>query len=373
MDFEFPEDALMLRDMLRRFVQKEAQPLEMKYFTAGRLEPEQSARLRRSIEQLGLWGLTAPEQYGGGGLDLVTGCVIQEELGQTFIPVDIGEMSPLLYACDERQVPQYLEPALAGERRLVLALREPGRSRPAEWTATASPVEGDAGFLLNGSKVLAAQPGADDFFIVFANAPAGLTAFLLDVDQPGAQVCSNGEVGLKLSDCKVGPEALLGEPGGALRLAAEDAPRAWIELGARYVGITQRLLDMAVAYARDWVALGEPLAVRPAIQRMLAEISVELESVRWLVYHAAWLVDTGGAKENRLAAMQVRLASGEMLKRTVDRVSMIYAGPGPSASIDPQRFVRSAVPFDALELSLDYARAAISSEVLDLDHLGGET
>jgi len=370
MDFEFPEDAVMLRDMLRRFVQKEAQPLEMKYFTAGRLEPEQSARLRRSIEQLGLWGLTAPEQYGGGGLDLVTGCVIQEELGQTFIPVDIGEISPLLYACDGEQVSQYLEPALAGERHLVLAAREPGKPRPQEWLTRAVEADGKS-FFLNGDKVIASQPGKDDFFIVFAQAPAGLTAFLLDVDQPGTQVCSNGAFSLKLSDCRVGPEAVLGQLGEALKLVPEEAPRAWIEMGARYVGITQRLLDMAVAYARDWMALGEPLAVRPAIQRMVAELSVELESTRWLVYHAAWLVDSGGAKENRLAAMQVRLAAGEMLKRAVDRVTMIFAGPGPSGSIDPQRFVRSAVPFDALELSLEYARAAISNEVLGLDHLGG--
>ncbi len=142
MDFEFSDDAVMLRDMLRRFIQKEALPLEMKFFNAGCLAPEESARLRRAVEQLGLWGLTVPEQYGGGGLDLVTSCVIQEELGQTFIPVDTGEVSPLLYACEGEQIAQYLEPAVAGERRLVLAAREPGKVRPQDWTASAAGGEG---------------------------------------------------------------------------------------------------------------------------------------------------------------------------------------------------------------------------------------
>lgn len=376
MDFEFPPDALMLRDMLRRFVQKEARPLEMKYFTAGELAPEESARLRRSIEQMGLWGLTVPEQFGGG-LDLVTCCVIQEELGQTFIPVEIGEVTPVLYSCAGEQVSRYLEPALAGERRVILAAREPGKSRPADWMTNAVPVdEAASGYLLNGLKSISSQPGEGDFFIVFAGIPAGsvgLTAFLLDDGHPGLVVSRNGDITLALRDCVVGPEALLGKPGGALSLGAQEAPRLWIQMGAQYVGIVQRLLEMVVEYTRDWVALGAPLAVRPAIQRMVADISVELEGARWLVYHAAWLADIGQSDSIRLQAAQVRLATGEMLKRAVDCATMMYAGPGPSAQIEPQRLVRSVVPFDALELSMENARAAITAKVLNLDDLGGDS
>lgn len=375
MDFEFPPDALMLRDMLRRFVQKEARPLEMKYFTAGELAPEESARLRRSIEQMGLWGLTAPEEFGGG-LDLVTCCVIQEELGQTFIPVEIGEVTPLLYACAGEQVSRYLEPALAGERRVILAAREPGKSRPTDWTTHAVPVdEAASSYILNGQKSIVSQPGEADFFIVFARIAAGsngLTAFLLDRGLPGLVVSTNGDITLALRDCAISSEALLGTPGGALLLGEREAPRLWVQMGARYVGIVQRLLEMVVEYTRDWVALGAPLAVRPAIQRMIAEMSVDLESARWLVYHAAWLADSGQSDSIRLAAAQVRLATGEMLKRAVDRATMMYAGPGPSTQIEPQRLVRSAVPLDALELSVENARAAIAVEVLSLKGLWGD-
>lgn len=370
MDFELPPDALMLRDMLRRFVQKEARPLEMKYFNTGELAPEESARLRRSIEQMGLWGLTAPEKFGGG-LDLVTCCVIHEELGQTFIPVEVGEVTPLLYACTGEQVSRYLEPALAGESRVILAAREPGKSRPVDWTTQA--VLSGRGYILNGKKSIASKPREGDFCIVFAHTQngSGPSAFLVDVGNPGLVMSANGDNTLIIEDCTVGPENLLGSPGEALLLGAQEAPRVWIMTGARYVGIVQRLLEIVVEYTRDWVSLGAPLAVRPAIQRMVAEMSVDLESARWLVYHAAWLVDSGHSDSIRLQAVQVRLATGEILKRAIDRATMMYAGPGPSTQIEPQRLVRSAVPLDALELSVENARAAIAAEVLGLGDLGG--
>ena len=112
MDFTFPSDTLMLRDMLRRFLLKEARPLEMKYFQTGELDRQEQARLRQAVQQLGLWGLMVPEEFGGGGLDTVTACVIEEELGTTFVPVEMGEISPVLYACQGEQVTRFLEPAV---------------------------------------------------------------------------------------------------------------------------------------------------------------------------------------------------------------------------------------------------------------------
>jgi acyl-CoA dehydrogenase len=379
MEFDFPKDTLMLRDMLRRFVQKEARPLEMDYFNNGELKPEQRARLRRAVEQLGLWNLMAPEQFGGGGLDTVTACLIEEELGGVFIPLEIGNVPPLLYACQDEQVSQFLEPALEGSRKPVIAAREPGPSgvRPDAWKTIAQP-DGD-GYLLNGQKVLSAIPGTDDFLVVFAVTGNGnpsqetaSTAFLLEPGTPGLSI-SNGNRRsstqgfiLSLQECRVGADQILGEPGKALSLAADEAPRAWIQMGARYVGMVERLIEMAAEHARDWVSLGGPLGVRPAIQRMLAEMRVEVESVRWLVYHAAWVVDTQTPDQSRLSAAQVRLASGEMLKHAVDRATMIYNGPGPSLEIEPQRLVQSMVPMDALDQALEHARAVVANQMLKL-------
>ena len=361
MDFELPADTLMLRDMLRRFIRKEAQPLEMKYFTTGQLAPEERLRLRRAVEQMGLWGLTVPEAYGGG-LDLVGACVLDEELGQTFIPVEIGEVAAVLYACSGDQVGNYLEPALAGDRRPILAAREPGRLKPEEWTTTAQSVADS--YILTGQKILSVAPEPRDFLVVYAQAEQGLTAFVLDAGCPGVELSINGEVMLTLAGCQAEASALLGQPGRALALGAEEAPKAWIRSGARYVGAATRLMEMAVEHARSWVALGEPLSIRPAIQRMLAEMQVDIESARWMVYHAAWLVDSSAKDDLRIAAARVRLATGEMLQRSVDRATMVFAGPGPSPQIEPQRFVRSLAPPETLEFAMQQARAVITAAML---------
>ena len=365
MDFDFPPDIIMLRDMLRKFVQKEARPLEMKYFTNGRLEPEERQRLHQAIEQMGLWGLTVPEDYGGG-LDLVSTCLIEEELGKTFIPLEIGEVPTTLYACADGQIAQYLEPSLAGERRAITAAREPGPGgcRPENWVTTASPLNG--GYLVSGRKSLSTLPAPEDFLILFAHTSEGLSAFLLDCGEPELRfACTDGVV-LELEDFPLGKDTLLGELGEALTIGVEAAPRAWIRMGARYIGIVERLIEMAGEHARDWVSLGAPLAVRPAIQDMLAEMRVDVESARWLVYHAAWLADNRSVNEVRGQAIQVRLATGMMLQRAIDRTTMVFAGPGPSAQLEPLRMVKSLVPPEALQAALQQARAAIAVEELNL-------
>jgi alkylation response protein AidB-like acyl-CoA dehydrogenase len=362
MDFEFSDDALMLRDMLRRFLEKEARPLEMKYFTNGCLEPNEQARLRRAIDQLGLWGLMAPEEFGGGGLDMITTCVIEEELGQTFVPIEMGDVPAHLYACSDGQVARYLEPALAGERHAFIAAREPDVLQPEDWVTHVQQVPD--GYVLNGVKLLSQVPSPQDFLILFARDGEGLSTFLLEESSPGMKVSENGGIRLLLSDCRVGGEALLGHAGKALELGAKQGPQSWIRTGARYMGIVQRLIEMSAEHARDWVALGAPLGARPAVKRMLAELKVDVESTRWLVYHAAWLFDKGQEQGARASAAHVRLASGEMLKRAVERVTMIYAGPGPSEQIEAHLLVKSMVPPETLKLDLKYARAAIAVEVL---------
>ena len=360
MDFEFSSDAIMLRDMLRRFVEDEAKPLEMKYFSSGGLEENERARLRTVIEQMGLWGITVPEKFGGGGLDLVTACLLEEELGKTFLPMEIGDVPPLLYACQGEQIEKFLNPALAGRRHPLLAAREPNAFKPENWKTTATP-EGQA-YILNGKKLLSAMPSGQDFIIVLAMAPAGISAFMLEPNQDGIRIVKNGGAALQLEQCRTESSFLLGECGQALNLGVETAPGACIRLGARHVGLSDRLLDMAAGYAKSWVALGALLKERPAVQRMLAEVKVQIESTRWLVYHAAWLTDKQGP--SRLLAAEVRLAVGEMLSNATNLTTMIYGGPGPSPQVEVHRYVQSAIPMEALEFGLDCARIAIAAELL---------
>ena len=372
MDFEFSPDALMLRDMLHRFMEKEIRPLERNYVSRGFLEPPEQARVQRAVEQMGLWGITVPEKWGGGGLDLVTCCLLDEELGKTFIPVQIGEVPPMLYACQGAQAKNYLEPALAGERKVWLALREPGALLPEAWTTSA--VQQNGNYVINGDKLLVGTPDPGDFMIVFAKGASGVSAFLIDADQdgllsvksiPGRKNEPEGSVNpvtLRLKDCAVPTDTLLGQEGQALSLGADLAPVFWIRAGARYVGLADRLVGMAAEYARDWVALGEPLQAKPAVQRMLAEMRVKIDGTRWMVYHAAWTGDQG--KPLQLLAAEVRLSAIEMLQSVVDYSSMIFGGPGPSLAIELQRLVQSPIPTEAMDIALRSARSIIAGDLL---------
>lgn len=371
MDFDFAPDTLMLRDMLKRFVQKDVRPLEMKYFTNGRLEPEERDHLRRAIEQMGLWGLTVPEEHGGG-VDMVTACLLEIELGKSFVPLEIGEVPQSLYACSGEQISHYLKPALAGERRAILAVREPGRIHPQSWSMQAIPggngAQGD--YVLNGQKVVETYPKPEDFLVVMARSAQGYSAFLVDADnsQLTCQMSKPGdrEFTLQFVNMQVSKHALIGEPDGALQMLASAAPSTRIRLGARYVGIVERLLEMALEHAKDWVVFEAPMSARPAVQRMLAETHAELESARWLVYHAAWLAGLDREDQLRQAAANVRLITGKLLQAAVERVTLVYAGPGPAGGIGPSQFGYSAISPETLEMALEKARAEIATALLDL-------
>jgi alkylation response protein AidB-like acyl-CoA dehydrogenase len=182
----------------------------------------------------------------------------------------------------------------------------------------------------------------------------------------GMSFIQEHEYTLLLQDCRLGREFVLGEQGKALEFIKEEAPRAWVLTGARYVGMVARLIEMATEHARDWVIFEAPLLARPAIQRMLADLQVEVESSRWLVYHAAWLIDNQKTDRIRCSAAQVRLATGIMLQRAIDYITMIYNGPGPDAQIEPRRLVQSVVPAEALDLAIAHTRAFLAADILHL-------
>jgi acyl-CoA dehydrogenase len=358
MDFELSADHQMLREMLRRFVEKDLLPLEMGFYTRGHLLPEERSRVRGAVEQMGLWGAGVPEKHGGPGLDTLSLCLIERELGRTFVPVELGDVPPALLACAGGQVPAYLEPALAGQRRAILAVREPGSPDPRAWTTTA---DRDGEIVLRGRKWIGFEPEERDFFLVFARHPMGPTAFLLDAGLDGLRVTGGDPPALELQGVRVPEESILGEPGGALRLGAEAAPRGAIRLGARATGITERLAEMAAEHAKTWVSLGASLAVRPAIQSMLAEMRTELEAARWLVLHAAWLADRG--EDVRLPAARVRLFTTRMLQQAIRCTTLAFAGPAPEPEEGFVRQARAMVPREALALAQFHMQAALAAEL----------
>jgi acyl-CoA dehydrogenase len=168
---------------------------------------------------------------------------------------------------------------------------------------------------------------------------------------------------LKLENAPVAGANILGEVGGALKLGRKYQDARAARGAARKVGIACRLLEASSQYARDWKALGQPLAVRPSVQRDLAEMAGEIDAARWLVYHAAWQIDEG-----RDAAEHVRRAglyASEMVRRAIDRTIAIHGGPTLETDLPMLRIYGAPVKPGITQRILELQRALIASNLID--------
>ncbi len=337
MDFDLPEELGMVRDTLREFVQNELVPIEQSVLVREKggswgapIPREQYEHLKELAVEQGLWGMTVPEALGGGGLNTLGACLAAEELGKTFIPFDFGDLPPLLYDANAEQQQAFLAPMVAGEKECRLALREPESNGSTDLKALAQ--RNGQGWLLNGTKL--ADEG--DVWLVFARAEEGVTCFIVEKDWPGVTFRDGM---LALENVSVPAANVLGEIGGAYALGKKYASARWVQAAARKVGIAARLLEMSSQYARDWKALGQALAVRPAVQRDLAEMAVSIDAARWLVYRAACEIDAG--HEATEDARRASLFASEMVERVIDRTVQLYGGPAFAADLPMLRIYRA--------------------------------
>ena len=210
MDFALSEELQMIRDMARDFVTNELLPIESQVLVldgqpgkrGAPIPREKYDALKKKAVDQGLWAMTAPEALGGGGLSTLGACLVAEELGKTFVDFDFGDVPPILFEANAEQIEKYLKPAIAGEKEIALALREP---KGDEITTSASR-DGDA-WILNGTKFAKEA----DIHLVFARADIGATCFIVEnlVTQ---------DRNLILKDARVPASNVFGEIGKAFAL-----------------------------------------------------------------------------------------------------------------------------------------------------------
>jgi len=324
-DFNFNEDAEMVRQTVHEFVRRDLLPREPAFLnakTAAERE-ELSRNATGMIKEMGLYSAGVPEEFGGGGLGPIETCIIASELSQTIIPIDWGEPTPVLYECSDTQRSEWLLPVVRGDKTYAIAFREPSAAAPQPATTAEAH---DSGFILNGTKLLS-RPQFD-FCLVFAQAAPGPTCFILEPDVPGSSI-RNTDAGaeLILKDCIVPVDRVLGEPGQALLLGQKWFGLSRIIRAAQIVGVCDRLLEITAQYARDWTQMGEHISDRKPVFQALAEIAGDLASLRWLVYHVAWLAAQG--KSVTYDSMLVRLHSRRVLAESVNRSIRIHGGTNP--------------------------------------------
>jgi acyl-CoA dehydrogenase len=386
MDFAIPEDLAMIQKLVNDFVNDQLKPLERTILGKAAdlsdsityLPAETEEKLVKMVQELGLWGVGIPDELGGAGLGVLGTSLVEEELAQTILPFNFGDVTPILFDCDENQKQAYFLPALNRQKYAYLALLEPGKQ--ADITAIETTATRDNGhYVLNGRKVSFSRAGNDYFAIVFAvtdpekGRKGGITCFIVDKDAPGFTIVGGEEkqgwesqtrqpIFLTFDNCKVSADNILGEEGKAFQLGKKWLPQRRIVRAARTVGVGHRLLEEATLQAQNWTAFGQPISKRPSIQAALAEIAAHIHAAELMVYEAAWKADKGDPIR-RHAAM-VKLFSTQMIHQISDRAAHIWNAPPYIAGQPMERFCRNALADSAVEYGLDLQRNVIASDIL---------
>jgi alkylation response protein AidB-like acyl-CoA dehydrogenase len=283
------------------------------------------------------------------GLGAVMHALIEIELGRTFVPFKLGgDADNILFEANDEQKDAYLRPTIEGSRHSCFAITEPGAGSDARNIRTTAVRDGDE-WVINGEKTFITGGDVADFVMVFAvtdkerGADGGVTCFLVDREAgwTSATIPTMGEWGpasLSFEDVRVPHSAILGEEGGGFALAMRWIGKGRYLLPARALGSCERLVEMALEQANNRVTFGEPIANRQAIQWMVADSAVEIESLRWLVLTAAWQVDQG--VDSRQAQSMAKLAGGVHANQIVDRVLQIHGGMGYTRELPIERWYR---------------------------------
>ena len=383
MDFEIPEELKMVQSLVRDFVHDQLKPLERDILgrAAGLkdarayLPPETEDRLMKMATDIGLWGLSVPEELGGMGLTTLGNCLAEEELAQTIVPFNFGDVSPILFECNAEQRERYFLPHFSRQKQAYIALLEPQKEAgfPSMQTK-AERVNGD--YVIGGRKVSFSRAGDDYFAVVFAATGAegkGTTCFFVDQASPGFTVTGGEEavgwrtqikapLSLTFADCRVPAQNILGQPGEAFQLSRKWLPARRLVRGARCVGVGQRLLEEAKAHVESWQSYGQHLSQRPGIESALADIAVSIHACRLVVHEAAWKADrTMNIK--REAAM-VKLFATQMIRTVADRVSHIFNGPPYIVGLPMQRLCSDALATTAADLALELQSSIIAGDIM---------
>jgi alkylation response protein AidB-like acyl-CoA dehydrogenase len=354
MDFTLDEEQKEIRDWVRTFVRKEVTPLEPEVLRRERLgQPgltrDELKELQDKAKAAGFFGVLTPQEYGGMGLGALMTALLEAELGRTFVPFRFGGYADnILFHGNEEQKQRYLLPTISGERVSCFAITEPGAGSDAKAIRTSAHKEGGE-WVINGEKTFITQGHEADFVMVFAvtdrekGADGGVTCFLVDRDmgwksEPIPTMGQWGPAALVFDNVRVPEENVLGEVGRGFNLAMQWIGQGRYLLPARALGSCERLVEMAIEQAKTRVTFGQPIAEYQAIQWMIADSAVEIEALRWLVLHAAWLVDQGA--DSRQAQSMAKLYGGIKANEIVDRVLQIHGGMGYTRELPIERWYR---------------------------------
>ena len=358
MDLALTEEQKLIVDNVRRFVREEVAPLEAHLDPdADEISPGDFERLSKITQDMGLYGLDTPPEYGGPDINVVTRTLMALEMTQhragLYVPCYNtfgGARQAQMFEATEAQKERYLYPMLRGELKTFFGLSEPsGGSDPARAIQTRAVRDGDE-WILNGSKLWISGADRADYGLVFARTGGpgrtGVTCFIVETAWEGFNVSrivhtlrsSKYATEIHINDLRVPHENILGEIGGGFAIANDRLSRQRIPYAAECVGVAIKAHDMAVEYSKIRETFGAALSERQGIQWMLVENEIDIRTMRWLVLDAAARADRG--ESFRTESAIAKLQCSELSFKVVDRCMQIHGGLGVAKDLPLERWFR---------------------------------
>jgi short/branched chain acyl-CoA dehydrogenase len=352
LNFDLDSEHELVRSTVRDFAEQRIAPVAEKLDREGRFPYELVAELA----ELGLMGMTIPEEYGGAGSDTLSYAIAVEELTRIDSSVAITVAAhhslgtlPIYYFGSEDQKQQWLPDLASGKKLAAFGLTEPGAGSDAGATRTRADLR-DGSWVVNGSKIFITNAGTDITACVTITAQTDdeeISNIIVPNGTPGYEISkpmkklgwrASDTRELSFADVEVPEENLLGPRGKGFQQFLEILDGGRISVAAMGVGLAQGAYDLALAYAHERQQFGKPIAKFQAVQFKLADMATEIEAGRNLVYKAAWLKDQD--RDFALAAAQAKLYTGELSNQAVNWSLQIHGGYGYMDEYPISRFYR---------------------------------
>ncbi len=374
-NFKLTEEQQMIQKLARDFARNEIAPVAEHYDKTH----EYPWPVVKKAQELGLTVMNIPEEYGGLGLSLFDECLVLEELAwgcsgmSTAIGVNGLAMLPVLIAGSPAQKEEYCTRMAEGQLA-AYCLTEPEAGSDVAGIRTTARRQGDH-YILNGNKMFITGATVANFYTVFAYTDRekrynGMSCFVVDRDWEGVSVGKPfDKMGQHASDTaevvfdnvKVPVSHRLGEEGQGFMIAMQVFDRSRPTVAAGAVGVAQRALDEARNYARERHAMGRPIWQHQAIGHMIADMAMEVEAARLLVWKSAWAVDAG--ERNTTAAAFAKAYAADAAMRICTNAVQVFGGYGYMAEYPVEKLMRDAKIFQIYEGTSQIQRNIVVREL----------
>ena len=341
----------MIRETLAEFASKEVAPQAAEFDEKGVL----NRALFERLGELGLLGITVPEEHGGAGMDTVAAVIIHHELAKydpgftlAYLAHSMLFVNNFFYSSNDEQRERYLPKVLSGEWVAGMGMTEPGAGTDVLAMTTTAVADGDH-YVLNGTKTYITN-GCEGFcFMVYAKVDGRVSAFLVDRDCPGFSTSNHiDKLGMRGStmselifeDCRVPKANLLGNEGEGVTHMMRNLEVERITLAAMSVGIAERCVEIMVDFSNERTAFGRPISAFGQIQRYLAEGYAQTEAAKCLVYNVAR--ETGPGIRNRVGTDAAKLFAAPVGKMVADYAMQVMGGAGYCREFPVERLWRDA-------------------------------